>query len=461
MAPFVHPLSPKRWFDSTIPVDRKSYLLSGLVLALAKYGIEAALVAIVTGRLWTPVAFLTPVASMRADALGDDTTELAIVIALLSLPFLFVGLSMSVRRSANAGRSPFFGLGFVFPFLNYVTMVALSVLPERPRAEPLARTDPRSVAHAATLGIASAVGFGLFCSFVALSEVFGPLGSGLFFLTPVIMGVIAGHRLNRDADRGARKTFVLTLTAGVSTAAALLLFALEGAICITMVLPIALPMVAIGGEVGRAIARAGRSHARPLALFVALPLFASSGALSPSDETHHVRTAVVVDAPPDVVFEHVVSFPPIDSPRPWYFRTGIAVPLRASIEGRGVGAVRHCEFTTGAFVEPITAWEPGRRLAFDVTSSPAPMEEWSPYRLSPKHLATTMRSRRGEFLLTPLPNGRTRLEGHTEYELGLAPDVYFAPLANWLVHRIHLRVLEHVAAQAERQGAARGGILAQ
>lgn len=32
-----------------------------------------------------------------------------------------------------------------------------------------------------------------------------------------------------------------------------------------------------------------------------------------------------------------------------------------------------------------------------------------------------MNARRGEFRLVPLPNGRTRVAGHTDYELGLAP----------------------------------------
>ena len=55
--------------------------------------------------------------------------------------------------------------------------------------------------------------------------------------------------------------------------------------------------------------------------------------------------------------------------------------------GQGVGAVRHCVFSTGPFVEPITAWDEPRRLEFAVTQNPPPMHEWSPYRdLTPRHL---------------------------------------------------------------------------
>lgn len=128
----------------------------------------------------------------------------------------------------------------------------------------------------------------------------------------------------------------------------------------------------------------------------------------------------------------------------------VATSIRARIVGEGVGAVRHCEFTTGAFVEPITAWEPPHRLAFDVASQPPPMHEWSPYRhVHPPHLDGYLRSRRGEFRMIDLGDGRTRLEGSTWYTLDLAPAGYWALWSDGLIHGIHDRVLTHVKALSE------------
>jgi hypothetical protein len=45
----------------------------------------------------------------------------------------------------------------------------------------------------------------------------------------------------------------------------------------------------------------------------------------------------------------------------------------------GVGAVRRCEFSTGAFVEPVQVWDEPRLLRFSVTQTPSPMEELTPY----------------------------------------------------------------------------------
>ena len=106
-------------------------------------------------------------------------------------------------------------------------------------------------------------------------------------------------------------------------------------------------------------------------------------------------------------------------------------------------------------MEPITAWEPGRRLSFDVISSPPPLVELSPYkRLAPPHLDGWFNSRRGEFRLVALPDGHTRLEGSTWYEMKLQPAGYWVLFADYIVHRIHLQVLEHVKTQAETQTAA-------
>lgn len=83
--------------------------------------------------------------------------------------------------------------------------------------------------------------------------------------------------------------------------------------------------------------------------------------------------------------------------------------------------MRRCELSTGAFVEPITAWEAPRRLSFDVTAPPPALAELTPSRsIDPPHLDGAFRARRGEFRLVALPGGRTRLAGSTGYELRMA-----------------------------------------
>jgi hypothetical protein len=163
-----------------------------------------------------------------------------------------------------------------------------------------------------------------------------------------------------------------------------------------------------------------------------------------------VATTIDIDAPPAVVWNNVVEFSELPEPREWYFRLGIACPERARIVGQGVGATRYCEFTTGAFVEPITAWEPPRRLAFDVAAQPEPMFELSPYpNVHPPHLDGALQSRRGEFRLVPLAANRTRLEGRTWYTFEMFPQSYWTLWSDAVIHRIHLRVMGHIKGLSE------------
>jgi hypothetical protein len=68
-----------------------------------------------------------------------------------------------------------------------------------------------------------------------------------------------------------------------------------------------------------------------------------------------------------------------------------------------------------------------------------------------------LRSRRGEFLLIALPSGQTRLEGRTWYEIEMGPEIYWQVWSDFLIHRIHDRVLEHIKFEAEDKSQLREG----
>jgi hypothetical protein len=86
------------------------------------------------------------------------------------------------------------------------------------------------------------------------------------------------------------------------------------------------------------------------------------------------------------------------------------------------------------------------------------MKELSPYRhVNAPHLEGYMVSRRGEFRLTALPGGRTRLEGSTWYTLAIYPEGYWVIGSELLLHAIHSRVLQHVKRLAEGEVATQAG----
>ena len=178
-------------------------------------------------------------------------------------------------------------------------------------------------------------------------------------------------------------------------------------------------------------------------------LLAGEGMVLTEPGLRRVQTTIIVNAAPETVWRHVIEFPPLPEPEEWLFRLGFAYPMHATIVGRGVGAERLCVFSTGPFVEPITEWDEPRKLAFTVTSQPEPMRELSPYHIHPPHLDNFLVSKRGQFLLEGLPDGKTRLEGTTWYTNRMWPEIYWGGLADRIIGSIHRRVLEHVRKLAE------------
>ncbi len=171
-----------------------------------------------------------------------------------------------------------------------------------------------------------------------------------------------------------------------------------------------------------------------------------------TEQIHVVTSRVIVDASPAEVWENVIAFQPLPEPTELWFRAGIAYPTSASITGRGIGATRYCVFSTGSFTERITVWEEPRLLAFDVIEQTEPLRELSPYpAVYADHLDGGLLSRRGEFRITPLGEGRTSLEGSTWYDLTLYPESYWRLWTDPIIRAIHLRVLRQIKTQSERE----------
>jgi hypothetical protein len=280
-------------------------------------------------------------------------------------------------------------------------------------------------------------------------------GGALFMGTPIIMGATSAYIYNRPCTRGVLSSIMVAELSIFLSGLILLLFAFEGIICLAMLLPIAGVMAILGALIGVMIATVQPQRTMTLLIPISLlPIIAGAENALRDLPEYEVLTTIEIDAPPDKVWPNVVGFSDLDTPPSWYFQLGIAYPKRATIVGSGVGAVRHCEFSTGAFVEPITAWEQPTRLAFDVQSQPPPMHELSPYRhVHPPHLDGYLRCKRGEFRLIELDGQRTRLEGRTWYEYEIFPQSYWTLWTDRLIHSIHQRVLGHIKQLSESNSA--------
>lgn len=420
---------------------------------LFKYLVDAGVIYVATGHTWTPIDYFDPIWSYRQQVLGPGTTGLSVWLAIWTLPFIWIGVSLTMRRAIDAGSTAWLALAFFIPVINYVLMLGLSVAPTRtvlrgPLAPPVFEESLRSALIAVAAGIAITVPTILIAVYV--KKAYSP---GLFLGTPFTLGAISANVYNSRQRVSFGKTVQVVLLTLALVGGVLILFALEGAFCVALAFPIAGAVALVGAVLGRAVAlKTGEPPSHTGVVAALLPLAVFLEPVRGPAPIQEVVTTVEIAAPPEAVWKTVIAFPELPPPTEWIFRAGVAAPLRAHLDGSGVGAIRYCEFTTGAFVEPITTWEPGRVLGFDVTHNPPPMAEMSPYRkVYAQHLDGYFRAVRGEFDLVALPGGRTRLEGHTWYRNDMYPQPYWNAIANGVIEAIHRRVLEHVKRVVERQ----------
>lgn len=447
-------------------IDRHVYLLVGTVLLVAKYGLDRT-VASLFHRSWSPLNYLQPGEGLSIASLRPENSPFYGALLALALPFIWIGVVLTLKRLRDAAL-PLWLLGLFFvPAFNLIFFLILSLIPSREagaaptipsqrRPSLLDRLLPAQGWGSAVAAVLLPVPLGLGATLLAVS-VLKQYGWGLFIGLPFALGLASvllyGYRQPRPYGRCA----LVAATTNVVLGVVLLATAREGAICLVMAAPLYVVLGVMGGSVGYAIQRhPRRTPPVPptlLGLLLVVPgLMGAERAMAPRPPVSPVRTTVMVDAPPQRVWHNVVTFNQIPPPREWLFRVGIAYPRRAVIKGHGPGAVRHCVFSTGPFIEPIQVWDEPRLLKFSVTENPPPLEEWTPYRhIDPPHRHGFLVSHGGQFLLTPLANGRTRLEGTTWYSHSMWPAPYWKLWADAIIHRIHLRVLNHVKQLSEEE----------
>jgi uncharacterized membrane protein YhaH (DUF805 family) len=438
---------------------RLPYASAALAVLLAQY---LALVAAFHAVGWpVPLDWRFVVVPLRTAVLLNfgygryDAVELLLFVFMLAVAW--VQAALAFRRAADAGLSGWLAVPTVAPVLQLPAVVILALLPSR-TAPPLPPEEAAAEAAwpAAAQGVLAGIGLSLF-AVAAGALVFGTYGYGMFVVSPFVIGAATGYLANRRGDIGggptARLVFVATTLGGI----ALIIAALEGALCLVLASPLGLVVALIGGVFGRAVAlRTRGSAANALVGLALLPMVFASEQAWPGGATFETQETIEVAAPPQAVWRALVDMDEIAAPPALPFRLGVAYPRRGVVVGEGVGATRIGVFSTGVAHERVTAWQPGRLLAFAVLSEPPAMREFSPYEhVHSPHVEGYFRTLTTSFALEPLGEGRTRIVEHTEHALQLDPLIYWLPMARWIIHLNNTRVLTHIRDQAEGAAAAR------
>ena len=239
-------------------IGRSVYAFTGIILFLVKWNLDRLFSFFANEvRYPTPFFYLLPEISSET-----VRTDLILPCFGIALPFIYLGLVLTVKRLRSLGWPIYSSILFFVPFVNLLFFFLLSILPQnsplewnrknRPRTkEWLDRFLPRGKVACASLAMGLSATLGtLFVSLSLLTGVGQDYGWGFFVGLPFAMGLTSavtyGHHERRSlwACLG-----VALLTLGFSFLL-LLLLAIEGILCLLMAAPIALPLAAVGGWVG-------------------------------------------------------------------------------------------------------------------------------------------------------------------------------------------------------------------
>lgn len=283
----------------------------------------------------------------------------------------------------------------------------------------------------------------------SITETYGWI---LFVFCPLVAGYMIIDLIVKEKKVSVLAVLGYTSLGFLICTLLLMLFALEGALCILMASPILIFIMFIGGLIAK-VKNEEKSKNNKIILFIGVLLGVSCfsfDVLYDEPTLFPVTTVVTINAPIEKVWHNVITFDKIDEPTELLFKTGISYPIDAKIEGSGVGAVRHCNFTTGSFVEPITEWTEPTSLKFSVLEQPTPMIESNPFwDIQPKHLNNYFLSEKGQFDLKAIEGNRTELSGTTFYKVNVRPEWYWKIWSDYIIHEIHLRVLNHIKKESE------------
>jgi uncharacterized membrane protein YhaH (DUF805 family) len=448
-------------------MDRGPYALVGLVGFAIKHNLDRALATLVFHRKWSLFNYWIPLnQAARINSLAPTDRTFLLSMLVLSLPFIWVGVVLTMRRLRAAGLPAWLVVLFFAPYLNLLFFLILCIYPSR-RADDaprslriggnalLKRFIPESNWGSAAMALLITSALGAATTLLSV-KVLATYGWGLFVALPFCLGFFSVllHGYHRPRSLGG--CLAVAILSVVLLGLLLLGLAIEGVICLAMAAPIGLILALMGGSVGYLIQQRHWARFQTRATFGALllfvPFFMGAEALKPQQPPLlQITTQIEINAPPEDVWPLLISFPALPPPTEWPFRVGISYPIRSTIHGAGLGAQRECQFSSGQFIEPIQVWEENKRLGFSISGEPLVMEELSPYgRTHTRHIdGGYFQAQDAEFVLTPLPGGRTLLEGTSRYRNRMWPVSYWRLWSDAIVHQIHMRVFGHLKRLAE------------
>ena len=193
-------------------VSRVAYALTGIVLTLIKHNLDRVLAMQIHRQSWGLMNYMTPLGMLnQPNPLSSEEKRFLVTMALVAVPFIWVGVVMTVKRLRDAGVTSRLVFLFFIPAVNIVFFLLLCLLPSREDREMAAKGGwgvletclPNSKWGSGILGTLAGAIFGTVLTLFSI-KVLGGYGFTLFLAIPFFMGYFSawlhGYRMPRTFD---------------------------------------------------------------------------------------------------------------------------------------------------------------------------------------------------------------------------------------------------------------------
>jgi len=298
-------------------IGRGPYLATGLILFVVKHNLDRILAAM-AGYPWSPVSYWVFMAPNGVMSLNPADAMFYVVLLMFAIPFMWIGVVLTLRRLRDAELPLWLVMLFFVPFLNVIFFVILSVIPTRQPGDEvekfgpsIGRLIPRSEFGSAMFGIAVTALLAVVETVFSTTGL-GKYGWGLFVGIPFFLGLNSTMIYGFHYPRSLGRCLLVSLFSVGLVGAALLGFAIEGVICLAMALPLAIPLALFGGLIGYVLQkRVYQTNTLRVASAVCLlmpGLILVEYGIGETPPLYEVKTSVVIKSDLQSVWTHVVTF---------------------------------------------------------------------------------------------------------------------------------------------------------
>lgn len=266
----------------------------------------------------------------------------------------------------------------------------------------------------------------LLLGFVLMQIKLVDYGYAFFILFPLFLGFSIGTLFTKGLQ-------ILYLTIGIIIGSlALIMFGIEGFVCVLMLLPIFIFTVWLGYYLSKKLKLKVDKDSQKL-LVSLLPLIVLLGAgqiekaIDLKPQKIEIVSSKLLEYTPDIVFDEVKSMEKLDAEKSLLMKLGLPSPIKCELKADTVGALRYCVFENGEIIAQLTKYEKGKILEMDVVE----------YTLTGRHWFKFIDA---NYTFEEI-NGITKITRTSSYTSILKPRFYWEPLEKYGIEKEHEFVL--------------------